>query len=1153
MRVKGLAEIDTRAATLSRAAARWERMTAPAPSANELLAHTDWLLQLARALVGDAAAPDIVQDTFEVALDKPPKREGPIRPWLAGVARNLAKMSLRGKSRREKRETAAGGVTIPVANEIPSSDELVERARMQQKVAAIVLELPEALRDVLLLRFFEGMSAAEIARAQGIPGATVRSRLAEALARVRGALDQQHGGDRKRWMALVAPLPMAASSGHGAALVGGLVVKTGIKIAITVAVLAVAAFFAGKHFGWFGGEKAAEGPVAIRDGSAKPPPKPVTPTTSTNAGASRAPDLAHDDDPKGTFRIEGQVIDEKDQPVAGAMVAIDANPKKTIESDAGGNFVFEGLIARDYRIEATARIGDKHGYAGPARLRLTEKPEPVTLRMREGGLVEVVVTSSEGTAIKGAEVELRSTLTWKASTDDKGIATLRGVGATWAPLVAHATGFGSAAMMLSTSGSPAAPSRVSLTLAKGAALSGKVIDDKGKPVAGARVVATAASEPFPVVDPRRDGVETKADGTFSLATIPAGTWRVTATHSTYAPITTAPIAVDGSTAKTGVQIVLSEGAMIKGVVQDASGAPVVAADVRVVVRGTTFWRAQRQAFTAPDGTFSITGLPRRAVDVVASAPAGSSAIAPVDLAAKPAQEMTIKLDVRGAIAGTVVDSTGQGIGDAQVIAEPAWNGGVADQQAWIVRGIQEAVTDQAGAFQFAGLPDGTYRIRAARPGADESALELARAIDSKPGDTKVRIVLPADGTIKGKVALADGSAPASFTVSIGGTYPVPFATADGSFSIPTVAGTHTIVVDGRRFLAAKAKDVTVVEGKPTDVGTITVQPGRSVSGRVLDENRVPIANAKVAAGKLLTGGGAELYIPDESIDAKDAVTDDSGYFRIEGFPPNPITIVAGKDALRSPSIRLPASPDSATIELVLAKTTGLDGTITRDGKPLADTIVIANPVGATSSNFFVQTGPDGTFALDSIAPGPYVVYPMIGGGGPRPKDMFALRVEVAANTRTKTTIDATPGTTTVTIDVKTEDGKPAPMAMVFLVGMALDPALVGQLRDLDQVATSTEKPLPIYMRAAIGGPAEIVGARTGPHSACAMPPPQSPTVDVRCAPVKVAGAKVSASITVPAKWYAGGPPPGAGGPPPGAGGPPPGAGGGSVGSGSGAP
>ncbi|MGE0400733.1 MAG: sigma-70 family RNA polymerase sigma factor [Kofleriaceae bacterium] len=1099
-------------------------MSAPAPNADELLAHTDWLLQLARALVGDANAADVVQDTFEVAIKQPPKKDGPLRPWLAGVARNLAKMSLRGKARREKRETDA-----PVANEVPTSDELVERARMQQKVAAIVLELPEALRDVLLLRFFEGMSAAEIARAQGIPGATVRSRLAEALARVRGALDQQHGGDRKRWMALVAPLtPLATPSGHGtAAVVGGLLVKTGIKIAITVAVLAVAAFFAGRHFGWFGSEKAApKDPVRIADGSAKPP-TPAAPPASTSAGASRGPELAHDDDPKGTFRLEGLVVDENDQPVAGATVAIDSHPPRSLETEADGEFVFEGLIARDYTIEATTQ-GDKPGYAGPTRLRLTEKTEPVTIRLREGGFVEVVVSGTDGAAIKNATVELRSTLVWTGATNDKGVATLRGVGPTWAPLVASAPGYASAAMMLGTSGDPAAPARVSLTLAKGAAMAGKVIDEAGKPVAGARVVATSTSEPFPVVDARRDGVETKADGTFTLPTIASGTWRLTATQGDHAPATTAPITVDGEHDKRGIEIVLTAGATISGTVQDATGAPIAAADVRVVVRGTTFWRAQRQAFTAPDGTFAIEGLPRRAVDIVAAHTSGSSAIVPIDLAEKPTHEVTLKLDVTGAIEGTVVDSTGQPLGDAQVSAEPTYTGSLEQQEVWSVRGSQLAVTDQGGGFRFAGLPPGPYRLRAARLGAAESSMALAKSVlvtvTDKPGD-KVQLVLLADGVVKGKVALPDGTAPAAFTVSISGTYPTPFATPDGSFSLPAAAGTHTIVVDGRRFLAAKAKEVTVEPGKPTDVGTITVQPGRSVSGRVLDENRMPIANAKVAAGKLLTGGGTELYIENESIDAKDTVTDETGYFHLEGFPPTPITIVAGKDTQRSPSIRLPASPDSANIDLVLGKAAGLDGTITRDAKPLADTIVIANPVGANGSNFFTQTGPDGTFTIDGLAPGPYVVYPMIGGGGPRPKDMYALRVEIAPTGRTKTTIDATPGTSTVTIDVKLDDGTPAPMAMVFLVQMALDIKTAEQLRDLDQVAVNTKDPLPIYMRAAIGGPAEIAGARTGTHTACAMPPPQAALMEVKCTAVKVTAPKASATITIPKKWYEGGAPP----------------------------
>ncbi|MDQ3370797.1 MAG: RNA polymerase subunit sigma, partial [Myxococcota bacterium] len=63
--------------------------TAPVPphpplDAEALLAHTDWLIRLARALVGDAGAGDVVQQTFEIALTRPPERAGPLRPWLGG-------------------------------------------------------------------------------------------------------------------------------------------------------------------------------------------------------------------------------------------------------------------------------------------------------------------------------------------------------------------------------------------------------------------------------------------------------------------------------------------------------------------------------------------------------------------------------------------------------------------------------------------------------------------------------------------------------------------------------------------------------------------------------------------------------------------------------------------------------------------------------------------------------------------------------------------------------------------------------------------------------------------------------------------------------------------------------------------------------------
>ena len=895
---------------------------------------------------------------------------------------------------------------------------------------------------------------------------------------------------------------------------------------IVVAVVVVLAVVSTRWLGLWGGSatsgrEAGRGSARNSSGSALGSSDvPLAKNPMMAAAAQRLPEVTHDDDPIGSIRLEGQVIDAADQPVSGATVAIDANPPKTVVTDASGGFVFEGLIARGYRIEATS----PGGYAGPTRVQLAANPEPITLRLHPGGTVEVsVVDASSGGPVLGAEVELRATLTYRAVTDAKGRATLHGVGANFAPLSIRALGYAVAAQMLTTSDDAASPVTITVALMKGAAVSGRVVNERGTPVAGAQVSAVSASAPFPVTDPRRDGVVSKADGTFTLAVLPAGTWRLTATHSTYAPATAPPIIVDGEHAKSGIALVLVAGAVVQGKVVDKAGAAIAGANVRAVVRGNTSWREQRQAFTAADGSFAIAGLSRRDIEVVASHQTGSSAIAAVDLTAKATATLTLTIDVVGAIEGTVVDRTGLGVGDAQVIAEPLYDGGVAARAAWTVRGVQQVVTDQGGGFRFTGLPEGLYRIRAARPGAPESALDLAKSTDVRPGGPKLTLVLNAESSIVGKVAFKDGAVPRGFTVALGASFPTPFATADGSFKIIAPTGAQTIIIDGKSFLTAKARDVAVSDGKPADVGTIVVEPGRSISGRVLDESGLPVADAKVAAGVLLTGGGQELYIPDESIGAKDTITDRNGRYRLEGFSPVPITIVAGKDLLgRSASVQLPGGSDSATVDLLLQKTSGLDGVITREGKPLGDTVVIANPIGASHANFFSVTGADGTFALDALAPGAYIVYPIIGGGGMRPKDMYVVKVELVIGKRAKVTIDTSPGPVTVAVSVKTQAGVAVPMAQLFLIEANINVTNSAELRDMDQLSAFAVTPIPVYIRGAMAGAGEITNVRVGAHTLCVMPlqgppDPNAPPLPVFCQPVKIDGvAKQQVTVVVPA-------------------------------------
>jgi protocatechuate 3,4-dioxygenase beta subunit len=900
---------------------------------------------------------------------------------------------------------------------------------------------------------------------------------------------------------------MAALPHGTTAATGGLVLAAWVKALL---VLLVAALFV------VGARLAA--PTAKTASPSHPPTTTHAPPPTPAPRAASAHDLPtiHDDDPKGALRVEGQVVDEQDAPVAHAMVAIDANPPIVVETDGDGAFAFEGLIHRDYYIEATA--GDR--YAGPARLRLSEKPEPITLRMHEGGSALVTVTDRASAApVAGAEVELRSALTWKATTNADGVAKLTGLGAGFSPLVVRATGYAEAATMLRTSATPDPVEHLAVSVARGAALSGRVVDDTGKPIARARVVASSASEVLTVADPPLDAVLTDADGSFSIPVLSAGTWRITASSGDFAPTTTAPIAVDGEHARGGIEVELVPGSVVRGTVTDASGAPVPAADVSVVVHGFLPWRTRRQTSTDASGSFVIRGLERRAVDVVASHETGASAIVPVDLAANREQDVRLTLDLTAEITGTVVDERGQPLAGAPVIAEPESTGDAMDRAAWGVRGVQETVTDQGGEFHVGGLPGGSYTVRAARPGAAESALWLSTGVVTTPSSAPIRIVVAAEGRVLGRVRLADGKPVTAFTIALGNTRPRPISSQDGTFAVAAPAGTYALTVAGPGFVTT-GHDVTVAAATDTDVGTLAVTAGRSISGRVLDETGMPVAGATVAAGSLLSGGGAELYIEHESIAAKDTRTDADGRFVLAGFPPASLTIVAGKpNAGRSASVQLPPGPDSVTLDLVLAATSSLAGKVTRNGQPLADTMIIASPIGAMWSNFFVTTGPDGAFAFDALAPGAYVVYPMLSRGGNSPGSMYMRRTDVVLGTKSQIEIDATPGPVTLAVSVKTDAGAPLPSGRAGTIQLSINPQTAEELRDGTQMPT--DRTIAMHGGPIRDGAASIDGLQPGAQTLCAMigDPRIASSVKLRCTQLTVtSAAKQSASLVVPAAW-----------------------------------
>jgi RNA polymerase sigma factor (sigma-70 family) len=184
--------------------------------ARELLANTRWIRRLAGHLTQDPdAADDLAQETWLAALgSRRPAEVAPVT-WLGAIVRNLRRMRVRSETRRGAREDAASTeAALATAPADPAAT--LERLELQQLLGQLVLELSEPYRSTVVLRYYDGLDAGEIARRMGVPGGTVRWRLKQGLDTIRTRLDARCGC-REIWLPLLAPLATAKAARPGGA------------------------------------------------------------------------------------------------------------------------------------------------------------------------------------------------------------------------------------------------------------------------------------------------------------------------------------------------------------------------------------------------------------------------------------------------------------------------------------------------------------------------------------------------------------------------------------------------------------------------------------------------------------------------------------------------------------------------------------------------------------------------------------------------------------------------------------------------------------------------------------------------------------------------------------------------------------------------
>ena len=161
------------------------------------------MLRLAEATVGSrAVAEEVTQETWLGVVRGVDRFEGrsSLKTWLFHILLNRARSAAGREARAgrpdgavEERFDAAGAWVTPPEPWAERADDRIVAAELAARVQELLPQLPDAQRQVVVLRDLEGTSAADVSTLLGITDGHQRVLLHRGRARLRGLLDAEMG------------------------------------------------------------------------------------------------------------------------------------------------------------------------------------------------------------------------------------------------------------------------------------------------------------------------------------------------------------------------------------------------------------------------------------------------------------------------------------------------------------------------------------------------------------------------------------------------------------------------------------------------------------------------------------------------------------------------------------------------------------------------------------------------------------------------------------------------------------------------------------------------------------------------------------------------------------------------------------------------
>jgi hypothetical protein len=403
--------------------------------------------------------------------------------------------------------------------------------------------------------------------------------------------------------------------------------------------------------------------------------------------------------------VSGRVVAPDGSPIPGAAVAVDSPPEAILgglasaavgvrveraRTDDEGRFAFEGIASSVVHVTASAP-GRVTASLVNLELRPGEGLAGLELVLEEGGTLEGEVKTAAGRPAPFATVAVAGVGGFggglSAQSDGGGRFILEGVPPGRRLVSARHPVHGRVSREVAIlSGT----NEVDLVLHGGQAVTGRVTDESGAPVGGARLTLRPERGEWPF--PQTVSTE---EGAFSFQGISDGTYRLSARREGLAGNGEGePVVVAGSPVE-GLEIRLSTGGAVAGRLLGLDFADLARVRVFAAPGGSP-------GAVDPDGSYRIAHLPPGEWLVTAAIPgSGLQAEGRVELT-RETPEALLDLDLSGgehSLEGVVLRNGEPLEGSAVVLAGPT--GDSRTRRGW---------TTPSGAFRFSDLVSGDYRL-----------------------------------------------------------------------------------------------------------------------------------------------------------------------------------------------------------------------------------------------------------------------------------------------------------------------------------------------------------------------------------------------------------------------------------------------------------